>query len=207
MKILITAGPTWVKIDQVRILTTVFTGRTGLYLAEQFKKHGDDVTLVINPHCLGEISGFRIINFNYFNDFKEKITQDLKKNKYDAIIHSAAVSDYNLKKPFIGKVASGKSGLTIKLTPAEKIIKIMKRLAKKSFLVQFKLEIKQKGLIDKAYKSLKENKSDIVVANALEDLQRSYQAFIIDKDKKVVTIYSKKLLFNRLCEITRRKNI
>ena len=35
MKVLITAGATWVKIDDVRIITNRFTVNTGLYLAKE----------------------------------------------------------------------------------------------------------------------------------------------------------------------------
>ncbi|MDP2922452.1 MAG: phosphopantothenoylcysteine decarboxylase [Candidatus Omnitrophota bacterium] len=216
MKILITAGPTWIKIDEVRILTSIFTGATGLYLAEEFRKKGDLVTILLNQHCLNKnIKGMRIISFRYFEEFREKITTELKKNCYDAIIHSAAVSDYRLERVFPargaalangqgsafggkGKIPSGKKELILKLTPAEKIIKLIRKLAKNTLLIQFKLEIKRKGLIEEAHASLKENKSDFVVANALEDLKLGYRAFLIDRYKKVITLRSKRDLFSAL---------
>jgi phosphopantothenoylcysteine decarboxylase/phosphopantothenate--cysteine ligase len=202
MKILITAGPTWVKIDEVRILTSIFSGKTGLYLAKQFAKSNHSVTLLVNPHCLEQkIRGIRVIIFKYLEDFSKKITEELRKNKYDVIIHSAAVSDYKLNKVYQGKIPSGKSGLAFKLIPAEKIIKKIRKLAKESLLIQFKLEIKRKGLLEKAYKSLKENKSDFVIANALEDLRLGYKAFLMDKDKNTISLDSKKDLFLSLCKI------
>lgn len=192
MKILITAGATWVKIDDVRILTNVFTGRTGLYLARELNKKGCSVTLLANPHCLdNKIKGVKVIPFRYFEEFKAKITKELKSNKYDVIIHTAAVSDYKLKKSFKGKVASGIDELVLKLTPAPKIIRIIRRLSKKSLLIQFKLEAQARGLVEKAYKSLQSNKSDFVVANALEDLKSGYRAYIIDKNKNITAFNSK----------------
>jgi phosphopantothenoylcysteine decarboxylase/phosphopantothenate--cysteine ligase len=201
MKILITAGPTWVKIDEVRILTSIFTGRTGIYLAKEFKKKGHSVTLFLNPHLIGKIKGVQVIPFKYFEDFKEKITKELKRNDYDVIIHSAAVSDYKLKKTFEGKIPSGKKELTLKLIPTEKVIKIMRKLAKDAVIIQFKLEIKRKDLLGKAYRSLKENKTDFVVANALEDLRLGYKAFIMDKENHTVVLNSQKSLFNNLHKI------
>ncbi len=38
MKVLVTAGSTWTKIDDVRIITNRFTGKTGLGLAQGLKK-------------------------------------------------------------------------------------------------------------------------------------------------------------------------
>lgn len=206
MKILITAGPTWVKLDRVRILTTIFTGNTGLYCARELVKRGVQVTLLINPHCCAinrktYPSGIKIIPFHYFEEFKTRITQELKRSHFDAIIHSAAVSDYILKRAFAGKIPSGKSALTLSLTPAEKLVTLMRSLAPNSILVQFKLEIKRKGLIDKAYKSLKGNKSDFVVANALEDLKAGYKAFLLDEAKHCVTLNSKKALCDTLYRV------
>lgn len=205
MTILITAGPTWVKIDEVRILTSIFTGKTGLYLAKEFAKKGHFVTLLINPHCLEQkIKGMRVIPFKYFEDFKEKVIKELKKYKYDVIIHSAAVSDYKLKKVFSGKIPSGSKGLTLRLNPTQKIIKTIRHLAKHSLLIQFKLEVSRRGLLKEAQKSIEENKSDFVIANALEDLKCGYRAFIVDRRKTVVTLRSKNDLFRVLSRIISR---
>lgn len=201
MKVLITAGSTWSKVDDVRILTNRFTGKTGLGLAQGLKRKGHSVTLLINFHCLGgaiplgvgKIKGLKVISYQYFEEFKREVSKTIKKQRYDAIIHSAAVSDYKLKRQFGGKISSGKS-ISLKLVPTEKIIKRMRRLASKALLIQFKLEPKQKGIINKAYKSLRENRSDFVVANALEDLETGYKGFLIDKNKKVISLGSRNAL-------------
>ncbi|MEI8348806.1 MAG: phosphopantothenoylcysteine decarboxylase [Candidatus Omnitrophota bacterium] len=200
MNILITAGPTWVKIDEVRILTSIFTGKTGMYIARAFHQKGHRVTLLGNLRREMD-RGVRVIPFTYFEDFKKKICRELMQGRYDVIIHSAAVSDYILRKPFSGKIPSGKIGLEVSLKPAEKIIRLIRRLTKKAIIIQFKLEIKRKGLLDKAYKSLVENKSDFVVANALEDLRRGYQAFILDKNRKMIRVSSKKMLTKALVSL------
>lgn len=202
MKVLITAGATWIKVDQVRILTNIFTGRTGVYLAKEFKRRRHCVTLFLNPHTIRDkIKGVRVIPFKYYEDFKEKIVKELKKTRFDLIIHSAAVSDYKLGQPLPGKVSSGKKQLRLKLIPTEKIIERIRKLAKEAILVQFKLETKKKGLNQKAYASLKSNQSDFVVANALEDLRLGYKAWIIDKNNKVAAINSQKSLFQAFHKI------
>jgi len=201
MKILITAGATWVKLDDVRILTNRFSGKSGLYLAGQLKKKGHSVTLLINPHCTGKVGGLKAYYYHYLDDFRKKVYALLRRNRYQAIIHMAAVSDYKLAKPKIGKISSGKKSLSLKLKPAEKIIRGIRKLAKKSLLIQFKLETTGKQLIEKAYQSLKSNKSDFVVANALSDLGLGYKAFLIDREKNIVTIRSKKALADKLNRI------
>ena len=210
MKVLITAGSTWTKVDDVRILTNRFTGKTGLYLAQGLKRKGHTVTLLINPHCLGEaipsgvgkIKSLKAIPYRYFEEFKRKVSKAIRKQYYDVIIHSAAVSDYRVKKPYSGKISSGKCR-SLKLIPTEKIIKRIRRLAPKSLLIQFKLEPKRKGIINKAYKNLRENKSDFVIANALEDLKVGYKGFLIDWDKKVISLKSRNSLLIALDKIIR----
>ncbi len=201
MKILITAGATWVKVDQVRIITNRFTGKTGLYLAKELKAKGHSVTLLINPHCTGRVKGLNCFYYHYFDQFKRRVSSLLKKKHYDAIIHMAAVSDYKLSRPRTGKISSGKKELTLKLIPAEKIVKTIRKLAKKSILIQFKLEASRKGLRNKAYRSLKSNKSDFVVANALPDLGLRYKAFLIDSKGKARALQSKKALADSLNRI------
>lgn len=200
MKVLITAGPTWIKIDDVRVITTIFSGNTGIFLAKNFKKKGHSVTLLVNSPYLNkaELKGIKIISFKYFEDFKKRITEEVTANRYDAIIHSAAVADYKLSKMLKGKVSSGKKSLTLKLVPAEKIIKAIRSFQKQAVLVQFKLEIERQGLLKKAFESLNANKSNFVVANALKDLKLGYKSFLIDTDKNIITINSKKSLFDNL---------
>lgn len=203
MKVLITAGSTWVKVDNVRIFTNRFTGKTGLYLAKGLKTKGHSVTLIINPHCVGKIEGLKVIPYQYFEEFKWEVVKALKRQRFDAIIHNAAVSDYKLKKPLKGKIPSGKKSLTLKLISAEKIIKCIRAKAPNSLLIQFKLESKQRGIINKAYKSLRENRSDFVIANALEDMQPGYRGFLISKDKKVILLKSQASLLTALDRVIR----
>jgi phosphopantothenoylcysteine decarboxylase/phosphopantothenate--cysteine ligase len=197
MKILVTAGATWVKVDDVRILTSRFSGKTGLFIAEALQKKGHSVTLIINPHCVGRISTVKTVYFRYFDEFRRTVYKSLSQGEYDAVIHAAAVSDYRLKTSRRGKIPSGKR-LKLELVPSEKIIKRMRVLARGSLLIQFKLESGNKNLISKAYRSLKHNGSDLVVANSLRDLKRKFRAFLIDKDKKVIPLDSKAALVSAL---------
>lgn len=196
MRVLITSGPTWVKIDEVRVITNIFTGRTGLYLAKEFKKKGHRVTMLINPHCIDRLpSNIKVKKFKYFEELKSALELELNAKRYDLIIHSAAVSDYRLRNPFKGKIPSGEPSLILRLTRVPKLIKIIRRLAQDSFLVQFKLEVERKHLLERAFRSLKYNNADLVIAHSLSDLKLRYKSFIIDKTKNVKEISSLNELF------------
>ncbi|UCG34915.1 MAG: hypothetical protein JSW17_05340 [Candidatus Omnitrophota bacterium] len=201
MKVLVTAGATWVKVDDVRILTNKFTGKTGLYVAQQLKERGHSVTLLINDHCIEKIKGLKVISYRYFDDFKSVLMRNLAKNRYDAIIHMAAVSDYKVKNVKKGKIPSYQKKLALQLVPTEKLVKIIRRLCRQALLIQFKLEVKRKGLIEDAYQNLKENNSDFVVANALKDLVSGYKGFIVSREKHVIPVNSKVSLANNLCKL------
>ena len=198
MKILVTAGSTWIKIDQIRILTNRFTGKTGLFVAEGLRKKGHSITLLINNYCLGKIKGLNVVAFRYFDDLERKLIELIKYNDYDAIVHMAAVSDYKVKKIHKGKIPSGKRSLSLQLVPTEKLVKKIRLQAKDLLIIQFKLEPRRRGIIDDAYLSLKENNSDFVVANALEDLGLGYKGFLIDKEKRIKPVNSRTALVTAL---------
>ncbi len=58
MKILVTAGNTQVRIDKVRCLTNIFTGRTGASIALEAHRRGHDVTLFTShPEAAAGVDG------------------------------------------------------------------------------------------------------------------------------------------------------
>jgi len=191
MRILVTAGPTWVKIDDVRIITNIFTGKTGVFLARKFQRSGHKVTLLVNPSRIDKKpSGMEVVDFFYLEELSASLRELLKKTRYDLIVHTAAVSDYYLKKVYKGKIPSREEKLTLNLLPAPKLISTIRKMAESSFLVQFKLEISRRRLIDKAWESLMTNRADLVVANALCDIRKKYVAFVIDRNKNVHSVDS-----------------
>lgn len=200
MRILITAGPTWVKIDDIRIITTIFTGNTGLFLAENLTKKGFRVDLLINDYLISRKINPNInkVSFRYFEEFEYIIKRMLTRYKYKVIIHNCAVSDYILDSPYKGKIPSNRSHLTLRLKKTPKIIKFIRSLSPDSFLVQFKLEITPQETIEEGYKSLLKNKSNLVVANAWEEIKKGgYKGYIIDGKKNIIPVYSyKDLLVN-----------
>jgi len=194
-RVLITAGPVYVKIDDIRFIGNLATGRTGFLLAKEFLKAGFKVDLFINPAGLtsGEIAfvekNCRVIKFRWLEEFVRLAGRKCV-SKYAVIVHSAAVADYKPAKVKKGKIPSGKKTLILKLKPAEKVIKILRR-NKKSLLVQFKLESRttKKTLINKALLSMKKNKADMVVANLWESVEkRRFVRYIISLGTKPLKV-------------------
>lgn len=198
-KILITAGPTWVPIDSVRVISNIATGETGSFLAEEAKKQGAQVSLFLGPAnacCLN--NSINVIRFNYFSELRNKLIKALRAKRYDIIIHSAAVSDFKLREPIKGKLSSGKT-YNLKLVPLPKIILDIRHFAPQARLVMFKLEIgvADKLLIKKAKSAQASSDADVVVANRISP----YRAYIISKEGYTITAKNKTELAKKLIKL------
>jgi len=183
-KILITAGPTWVKIDEVRVISNMATGITGMLLANYLNRLGAKVTLLLGP--VKEIpleNRITLRRYKFFDELKRLIEKELKANKYDLALHSAAVSDYRPALSTKKKIDSGHRELTLKLKPTAKIIRLFKAIRPSILLVGFKYEAeaKKKRLLQKARELIKNTKADLVLANTVR------------KDKYIAYLFHPKL--------------
>jgi phosphopantothenoylcysteine decarboxylase/phosphopantothenate--cysteine ligase len=201
-RILITAGPTWVPIDNVRVISNVATGETGILLANKLQHLGARVTLMLGPVgscCLNK--KIKLINFRFFEELKDKIIRELKTKKYDAVIHSAAVSDYRPKKIYSEKLNSGIKNLKLNLAPTEKIINLVKKINNSLILVGFKFEpkISKRKLIDRTVALIRRARLDLAVANTIN--KNGYSSYIIDRSKLHGPLFSKKNMIDKLVNL------
>lgn len=185
-KVLITCGPTWVPIDDVRIISNKSTGELGQTIAIDCAKAGAKVKLLEGPVIFPLKTGkVRVKRFYYYDEFLKLVRAELK-TKYDVIIHAAAVSDYKLKKPFPKKLASSLNKVTVELARTQKIIHLFKQKSSKIFLVGFKLgsHVTEKTSHSLSKELFTKAKCDLVVANTV--IGESYHAYVIDKDKNIL---------------------
>jgi phosphopantothenate---cysteine ligase (CTP) len=103
MNLLVTAGNTLAPIDRVRGLTNVFTGRTGAAVALHAHERGHRVVLLTSrpdavaalladPADLGE--RWELRRYSTFDDLQKLMERCVRDGGFDAVVHSAAVSDY-----------------------------------------------------------------------------------------------------------------
>lgn len=204
--ILITAGPTWVAIDSVRVISNTASGQTGILLAQKFQQLGAKVTLLLGPVkncCLS--SKIKVVHFKFFEELKSTIIKELKSKKYAILIHSAAVSDYKPARTYAGKLKSGINNLRLNLVPTEKIIDLLRKASPKSFLVGFKYQPQadEKNLINEGLGLMRRAKLDLVVANS--NRGRAYQAYILDRINKYGPFLNKIKMADYLCKLTDKK--
>ncbi len=195
-RILITAGPTWVAIDKIRVISNTATGENGIILAEELRKHGALVTLLLGPVNSYKLNKkIRLIRFTFFDQLKNTVIKELKRKKYDCLIHSAAVSDYKPKKTLEIKAGSDKTSWQINLIPTPKIINLIRETARSIFLVGFKFEpdASKKKLLQESKLLQWNTGSNLIVANTLNK-RNQYRAYIIDGSKTQGPFTTKKSL-------------
>ena len=196
-RILITAGPTWVPIDSVRVISNIASGETGILLAEKLSKEQAKVTLVLGPvERRGIDRRIRLVKFRFFEELRARLKKELSSKKYDIVIHSAAVSDFRPEQPVKGKFSSGKA-YELRLIPLAKIVTEIRRRAPEAKLVLFKLEsgISDNLLLRRAKAALADANGDLVVANRL--IPR-YKAYLLDEKKIYFQAASKEKLAQAL---------
>src|SRR5262245_62105461 len=105
MRILVTAGNTLVPIDRVRVITNIFTGRTGTQIALEAHRRVHTATLLTShPELVAEMhqrdrdppvtERWTPHGYRTFDDLQVLMEKCLRGDELDAVIHSAAVSDY-----------------------------------------------------------------------------------------------------------------
>lgn len=178
MKILVTAGNTRAMIDRVRCVTNVFSGRTGATIAEEAARRGHAVTLLTSrPETADGLGDVR--EYQTYEDLAGLMAFYLTDGGYNALIHSAAVSDYLCAEvrgpggplPAGGKVKSDHDELWLRLVRAPKLIdRVRSDWGFAGVVVKFKLEVgvDEDALLQTAEASRERSSADVMVANTLE---------------------------------------
>jgi phosphopantothenoylcysteine synthetase/decarboxylase len=180
MHCVVTAGPTYEALDNVRRLTNFSTGKLGTDLANHLVARGHRVTLLTGEQATyrGPRQAQREEIFSTTNDLSGRL-RALATQNVDAVFHAAAVSDFGFGKVWLrsgdGKLSEIKSGkistrqgtLLAELTPTPKIISKLRDWYPKACLVGWKFEVdgNRASVIGLAEKQLHECRTDACIAN------------------------------------------
>ena len=185
-QILITAGPTYERIDSVRFIGNYSSGKMGFALAEEFANRGAHVFLVTGPTAL---------TAKHHNI--ERIDVESAQQMYDACMErfdscdvavlSAAVADYRPESTYDGKMKKqGDEGMVIRLVQNPDILATLgKRKREGQLLVGFALETANEMAY--AQEKLQRKGLDMIVLNSLRDKGAGFgtdtnKVTIIDRD-------------------------
>ena len=126
--VLITAGPTYEKIDPVRFIGNYSSGKMGFALAEECYRRGAEVTLVAGPVALKCSEGIHRINVESCDEMYQAATEIFPKS--DAAILCAAVADFKPSQIAETKINREKNGLHIDLQPTQDIAATLGKMKK-----------------------------------------------------------------------------
>lgn len=182
-KVLVTAGGTREPIDPVRFISNRSSGKMGFAIADAFRRHGADVTLVSGPTNLIPPSAFTYVPVETAEQMFEAVKNLAP--KMHAIVKAAAVADYTPVRVASGKMKKKGDGLTIELKETTDILAWLGEHRKKSqVLVGFSAETENH--IENAAGKLLRKKMDFVVLN---DVSSADSGFDVDTNR-VTFIYS-----------------
>lgn len=209
MKIIITAGGTNERIDDVRTITNSSTGRLGFAIGTILaEKYGEQIETIYYLHGLRAAypvhAKIQPVAIEGVLDLQRELQRLLTTEKIDTVIHAMAVSDYLVhevttldrirgtedpenKADLSGnKISSEIDDLVIHMKKSPKVISKIKMWNPAVKLVGFKLlsNVPHEELIDVGYHLLEKNSCDFVLANDLAEIGKDYhRGYLIHKDK------------------------
>ena len=183
-KIVITAGPTYEKIDPVRFIGNYSSGKMGFALAEECAARGAEVTLVAGPVQMKTLHpGIRRIDVESCAEMYAATTEAFQ--EADAAILCAAVADFAPETTADTKIKREGDDLVLRLKPTHDIAAALGRMKQShQHLVGFALETHDE--MAHAQDKLQRKNLDFIVLNSLGDAGAGFR-----HDTNKITIISK----------------
>ena len=182
-KILITAGPTYEKIDPVRFIGNYSSGKMGFALAEECSQRGAKVVLVAGPVSLTCSESIQRVDVESCKEMYEAAVGEFP--NCDAAILCAAVADFRPEEIAEQKIKRVGDELLLKLKPTQDIaatIGTMKGEGQR--IVAFALETNEEE--SNAQRKLEKKNADFIVLNSTRIPGTTFQA-----DDNQITIINK----------------
>ena len=162
-KVLITAGPTYEKIDPVRFIGNYSSGKMGFALAEECKRRGAEVTLISGPVALKCSKSINRIDVESCQQMYEAAITAFSDS--DAAILCAAVADFKPEDVADEKIKREGNKLTLHLTPTHDIAANLGKLkTPQQRIVAFALETNNEQV--NAQRKLEKKNADFIVLNS-----------------------------------------
>ncbi len=164
---LVTAGPTYERIDPVRFIGNFSSGKMGFAIAEALAAAGAEVKLVTGPVSITTAHpGIKQINIESADQMYDQC-MEISPNA-DIIVMAAAVADYHPESVAAEKLKKQDETFSLTLIPTQDILAALGSHKKKDqILVGFALETQD--AIQNAQKKLQRKNLDFIVVNTLED--------------------------------------
>jgi phosphopantothenoylcysteine decarboxylase/phosphopantothenate--cysteine ligase len=180
MRVLVTLGPTYESLDEVRRLTNFSTGTLGTQLGNHFFENGHEV-IALRGYYATCPQALKMKDVREFTTTENLLGQlrHCSAQSYDALFHAAAVSDFRFGQVFekhadgrleplsSGKFSTRSGVLVTELVPTPKIISELRGFFPKTKIFGWKYEVDggQAGVLSAGKKQLLANNTDYCVVN------------------------------------------
>jgi phosphopantothenoylcysteine decarboxylase/phosphopantothenate--cysteine ligase len=173
--VVVTAGPASAPIDAVRRITNFSTGELGARISDALARAGFRVVCLMGEGALF-LPKSRAVDLRRFtaNRDLDRLLLDLRAERPAAILHAAALADYEVASAAAGgqalrerKISSAHAELTLTLRPAPKLIARLRRRFPDTRIVGWKYELDggRASAVAKAERQIAENRLDASVVN------------------------------------------
>ena len=181
--IMITAGPTYEKIDPVRFIGNYSSGKMGYALAEECYRRGAEVTLISGPVSLSCSEGIKRIDVESCKEMYEQATKAFPQQ--NAAILCAAVADFKPENVAETKIKREKDDLFLRLKPTQDIASTLGKMkTSDQRIVAFALETNDEE--QNAKHKLEKKNADFIVMNSTRNPGTTFQS-----DENQITIIHK----------------
>jgi phosphopantothenoylcysteine synthetase/decarboxylase len=177
MKVIVTCGPSYEPIDEVRRLTNFSTGQLGVLLANRLSSAGHEVICCkgTGATCEERLEDAQLVPFATNDDLHSALAEIAKVQEIGGVFHAAALCDYRVKSVTsaagadlsAAKIASRAGELTLQLEPATKLLPKLRALFPQARIVGWKYELEgsREDAIARAESQLHEGEVDLCVLN------------------------------------------
>jgi phosphopantothenoylcysteine synthetase/decarboxylase len=151
MRIVITSGPSYEPLDQVRRLGNFSTGELGTLLAENFAQAGHQVTCfrATSSTFSSPLWGVNVIPFDTNEDLAMELKRLPAREEVPIVFHAAALCDFRIREILnerdeplhLDKISSREGTLKVTLEPVPKLIASLRPLFPASIIVGWKYEL------------------------------------------------------------------
>lgn len=179
-KFLISAGPTYERIDPVRFIGNFSSGKMGIEIAKTASQMGAEVTLVCGPSAIST-ENYNINRVDIVSAIEMQREMELHYTDSDVVIMSAAVADYRPASEANQKIKKDADNMVIELTKNPDILFGLGQKKQQQILVGFALETNNE--IEFAKGKLDKKNLDFIVLNSMKDEEAGFR-----KDTNKVTI-------------------
>lgn len=190
--ILVTGGPTPVRLDEVRLLTNRFSGALGLEIAKALFVAGADVHWVHGPGPIQVPTWLKSYPIQSYQEYQQSVMHILAHHRCRAGVFSAAVADYQPETVYTGKLSSGQADLQITLKPTQKVLSQVLQAFPDLTTISFKFEagLSHEQLMEIARQRLQAG-SAVVIANRAEEQQTEQIAWLLENQAEPVRLAGK----------------